>query len=360
MDIIQRIEKLRQTDLFTAFSDDELRQFAGKVTEITLAPGQVLFQEGDSGQEMFVLVEGALSVFKEKRIITSVLPGDYVGEMAILEDKPRSASVEAVSASLLLKITAAQFQEYLAHQPKSLVSMMTTLSCRVRHDTEMIADDFEKANILIHDMKNALSTFLYLDLLKKKCPDPKTAVFINHMQEARGNLLTMMNEALVGAKHLCHIGAGREPSSMPGLLNDIVATECSLHPDLHDKKITVAVEGECPPFTFDKLELRRALTNLLINAGQASKPGDPITITCTRNDSEAEVTIQDRGPGVPDELRHKIFSPRFTTKPDGNGLGLASCKMILETKHHGKLTLEDNPGGGSIFRLRLPVSAKSE
>lgn len=191
---------------------------------------------------MYVVVEGALSIFKEKRIITTVLAGDYVGEMAILEDKPRSASVEAVKPSLLLEISADQFQEYLATQPKSLVSMMTTLSCRVRRDTEMIADDFEKANILIHDMKNALSTFLYLDLLQKKSPDPQTAGFIAHMQEARNNLLTMMNEALAGAKHLCHLGTGRQPSSMPGLLHDIVTIECSLHPDLRDKDITVAVD----------------------------------------------------------------------------------------------------------------------
>lgn len=357
MDIPQRIESLRQTDLFIGFSDAELRQFAGKVTEITLAPGQVLFQEGDSDQEMFVVVEGALSIFKEKRIITSVLAGDYVGEMAILEDKPRSASVEAVTACRLLKITAAQFQEYLATQPKSLVSMMTTLSCRVRRDTEMIADDFEKANILIHDMKNSLATFLYLDLLKKKYPDGQTVEFISHMQEARSNLLTMMNEALAGAKHLCHIGHGREPASMTKLLQDIIATECNLHPDLRDKEVTVTDQGPYPPFAFDRLELRRALTNLLINAGQASKPGDPITIVYTQNDTIAEVAIHDRGAGIAQELRRKIFSPRFTTKTDGNGLGLASCKMIVESKHHGELTIEDNPGGGSIFRLRLPVTA---
>jgi len=170
MNTDDRISSLRQTDLFNGFNNDELQQFAAKVTEITLEPGQILFQEGEAGNDIFVVVKGELRIFKDKRIITAVLPCDYVGEMAILEDKPRSASVEAVQPSHLLKITSTQFQEYLASQPRSLVSMMTTLSQRVRRDTEMIAADFEKANILIHDMKNALSTFLYLDLQKRNTP----------------------------------------------------------------------------------------------------------------------------------------------------------------------------------------------
>ncbi len=357
MEIAERIESLRQTDLFNAFSDQELQLFAASVTEITIAPGEVLFHEGEPGHEMFVLVEGALRICKDKRIITMLRPGDYVGEMAILEEKPRSASVEAAAPSRLLKITSEQFRQYLANQPRSLVSMMTTLSRRVRRDTETIAADFEKANILIHDMKNALAIFLYLDLLKRRYPDGDTAAFISHMQEARANLLTMMDEALAGAKnHLCRIGTTSEPSSMAALLDDIIGTECTLHPDLRDKRVTVTNSGEDAPFAFDRLEMRRALTNLLINAGQASRPGDPIAVSFSQDRQCAEVAIADQGPGIPAELRDRIFTPRFTTKASGNGLGLASCKQIIETHHHGSLRVEDNPRGGSIFRLRLPIA----
>ncbi len=358
MNIAERIANFRQTDLFNGFSDEELQQFATMVSEISLPPGQILFREGDSGQEMFILVEGQLRIFKGKRIITAIRPGDYVGEMAILEDKPRSASVEAVSPCRLLKITSAQFQEYLAHQPRSLVSMMTTLSRRVRHDTEMIAADFAKANILIHDMKNSLSIFLYLDLLQRSYANDKTALFISHMQEARANLLAMMDEALAGAKDLYPTDTPWQAASLTTLINDITATECTLHPDLCDKKVTVNITGEIRVFSFNKLEMRRVLTNLLINAGQASKAGDAIIITCSQDDKTTEVAIHDQGPGIPPELREQIFSPRFTTKEQGNGLGLASCKLIIEEHHDGELLVEDNPQGGSIFRLRLPMTAK--
>ena len=355
MNIEERIASLRQTDLFNAFDDQELQQFAEAVAEIRLEPGQILFQEGDCGQEIFVVVEGELRIFKDKRIITAIRPGNYVGEMAILEDKPRSASVESVTPSLLLKITSAQFQEYLAKQPRSLVSMMTTLSRRVRHDTEMIAADFERANILVHDMKNALSAFLYLDLLKKKSPDLQSIGFIEIMNEARENLATMMSEALSGSRHLYRINNSRPATSLAELINAIVTTEGTLHPDLRDKKITIAHNGKDTPFLFDKLEIRRVLTNLIINAGQASNPGDVIAIGCTQNNEFAEVTIRDQGTGIPPELQERIFTPRFTTKKNGNGFGLTSCKQIIEEHHHGTLTNENNPEGGCTFRFRLPI-----
>lgn len=356
MNIENRITSLRQTDLFNGFSNEELQQFANTVTEITLEPGEILFQEGEPGHHIYVVVKGELRIFKDKRIITAVNPGDYVGEMAILEDKPRSASAEAVAPTLLLKITSTQFQEYLASQPRSLVSMMTTLSRRVRRDTDMIAADFEKANILIHDMKNALSTFLYLDLLKRKYPNDKAADFILHMQEARDNLAAMMTEALAGSRHLYRAKVTRQSSSLAELINAIASTEGSLHPDLQDKKITVTTSGEDRPFTFDKLEMRRVLTNLIINAGQASKPGDSITIDLIWNDKFAEVAIHDQGPGIPPELQERIFTPRFTTKELGSGLGLTSCKQIIEEHHHGTLVTENNPQGGSTFRFHLPLS----
>lgn len=355
MNIQQRINSLRQTDLFNNFSVEELHQFAAMVNEVNLEPGQILFREGDPGHEMYVVVTGTLRIFKDKRIITPVLPGDYVGEMAILEDEPRSASVEALTDALLLEITSSQFRKYLANQPKSLVSMMKTLSSRIRRDTEIIAADFEKANILIHDMKNSLSTFLYLDLLKSLHHDERTNNFITHMQEARDNLASMMTEALSGAKKLYHSKSSEDTASLAELIKAVVATECTLHPDLHDKKITVVADSD-KKFAFDKLEIRRALTNLLINAGQASKPGDTIEINLSQSDHTAEVSIHDNGPGIPPELCQQIFVTHFTTKENGNGFGLASCMQIIETNHRGKLTFENKPQGGCVFRFTLPMN----
>ena len=67
-----------------------------------------------------------------------------------------------------------------------------------------------------------------------------------------------------------------------------------------------------------------------------------------------EATIADRGPGIPDEYLDKIFSPFFTTRSGGNGLGLAVAWKILKA-HGGDITAENQPDGGALFRLLLPV-----
>jgi len=359
MNLAERIASLRRTDLFTAFTDTELQSFAAKVAEVDIAAGEKLFHEGEPGDEMYVLVAGGLRIFKENRVITAVKPGDYVGEMAIIDAKPRSATVEAMTASRLLRITAEQFQEYLGHQPRSLVAMMTTLSQRIRRDTEIIAADFERANILIHDMKNALAILLYLDLMARECePDGKTALCIKRMQEARNNLVQMMDEALRSAKHQWR-GQPPRQDSLAELITEVVENECRLHPAIRDKTVTMSLDQGVPAFPFVRLEIRRVLTNLIVNAGQASAAGTDIAVALRRVDNSAEVTVRDQGAGIPAELRERIFLPHFTTKPEGNGLGLASCKQIIEERHHGSLTV-DCDAQGTTFRFSLPLEGNGE
>ena len=93
MDINQRIECLAAIDLFASFTEDELRIFAEKIEEVHFPQSKEIFEEGTLGHDMYVLLEGSLKIFKNNRTIRVISPIDYVGEMAIIEDKPRSATV---------------------------------------------------------------------------------------------------------------------------------------------------------------------------------------------------------------------------------------------------------------------------
>lgn len=353
MNVKERIKSLKSIDLFASFSDAELKSFAENISEEKLEQGDILFQEGAPGEDMFILLEGTLKVFKESRVITIIKPVDYIGEMAIIETKPRSATVQALEPSLLLQVTSDQFQEYLGHQPKSLVSMMRTLSQRIRRDTELIADEFEKANIMIHDMKNLLSVFLFLDPLKRELPNGSSHQYVEHMQTARKNLGQLMEEALANAKRL-HMPPTMLSDSLNGLINDTVNSELLIQPDLKDKKIDIVVKEALPNFPFCQLYIRRVLSNLVLNAAQASKPGDTIIIELDRKDNFAEVNVKDKGDGIPNKLKSKIFEPHFTTKETGNGLGLASCRYAVEKIHGGNLSFRSGPEG-TTFTFTLPL-----
>jgi len=99
--------------------------------------------------------------------------------------------------------------------------------------------------------------------------------------------------------------------------------------------------------------LRRAFANLLRNACEAMKGQGAIDVTVTGDGRGIAVTIADHGPGIPPDLRQRVFEPYFTTKADGTGLGLALVRQTLEA-HRGTIALTTTPGGGATFAIVFP------
>jgi two-component system nitrogen regulation sensor histidine kinase NtrY len=102
--------------------------------------------------------------------------------------------------------------------------------------------------------------------------------------------------------------------------------------------------------------LRRAFANLYRNAAEAMHGRGAIDVDVTGNGSGLAVTIADHGPGIPAELRQRVFEPYFTTKDDGTGLGLALVRVTLEA-HRGSISVSETPGGGATFSIVFPPPA---
>src|SRR6266498_962538 len=99
--------------------------------------------------------------------------------------------------------------------------------------------------------------------------------------------------------------------------------------------------------------LRRAFANLYRNAAEAMNGRGAIDVTVTGDGAGLAVTIADHGPGIPADLRQRIFEPYFTTKDDGTGLGLALVRVTLEA-HRGTISVSETPGGGATFAIVFP------
>lgn len=110
---------------------------------------------------------------------------------------------------------------------------------------------------------------------------------------------------------------------------------------------------ELAPFPFDAELLERVFYNLVLNAAQASPEGGAVTVKTRALDGYAEVCVIDRGSGIDAKHMDTIFNPFFTTKPNGVGLGLAIVAKIVD-EHGGKITVESEPGKGTIFHVLLP------
>jgi PAS domain S-box-containing protein len=119
--------------------------------------------------------------------------------------------------------------------------------------------------------------------------------------------------------------------------------------------VTVNIEDKLSSVRLDPVLFRRVLTNLTLNAVQAMPEGGKLTISGSRGDKSFTVAVQDTGIGIAPENLGKVFTPFFTTKAKGQGLGLAVCKRLIEVQG-GTVSVTSHVGEGSTFTVRLPMS----
>jgi two-component system NtrC family sensor kinase len=111
----------------------------------------------------------------------------------------------------------------------------------------------------------------------------------------------------------------------------------------------------------DPMHLQQIFLNLVLNAVDAMPNGGTIGVRTffEEGPGNIQIEISDTGKGISKENLDKIFQPFFTTKAKGTGLGLAISKQLIE-QHGGVITVDGNPAGGTIFRIRLPLHIPAE
>jgi two-component system sensor kinase FixL len=111
----------------------------------------------------------------------------------------------------------------------------------------------------------------------------------------------------------------------------------------------------------DKIQIQQVLLNLLRNAVEAVAELEhrDVALVAETRDGMVRISIIDNGPGLPEEVKARLFQPFVSTKKTGMGLGLSVCHNII-TAHDGRLWAEANPEGGTIFRLTLPAMPSAE
>jgi two-component system sensor histidine kinase PilS (NtrC family) len=145
------------------------------------------------------------------------------------------------------------------------------------------------------------------------------------------------------------------PRRAPTDLVPLVTTTANLlSEDPALKEVNVEVEGSAPTVSADPDMLRIVFQNLLINGAHAMQGKGRIRVAVGAVDSACQITFIDNGPGIPTEIREKIFTPFFTTKSRGSGLGLPTAKRLIEA-HNGEIAVDCPPAGGTSVVVRLPI-----
>jgi signal transduction histidine kinase len=224
------------------------------------------------------------------------------------------------------------------------------LAATLEESRAALAERDERLQMMLagiaHEVRNPLGGLeLYAGLLRDALgAQPERLEEVGRIEREVGHLKTVVNEFLEFARR----PAPRlEPVPIRKLFDDV--RDLTQAPD--GAEITVDAPAELT-VRADAGQLRRVLLNLVRNAATAARRGH-VRLSARRNQGRVEVEVQDDGPGIPSELREKIFTPFFTTREKGTGLGLAFVREIVRD-HGSDVDVRDAPGGGSVFRFELP------
>jgi signal transduction histidine kinase len=207
---------------------------------------------------------------------------------------------------------------------------------------------------LAHEFRNGLATIHgYARLID---PSQVPTVYAPYVQAIRDETDTLGR--VVG--NFLNFARPVQPTMTPvdvGGLAERTAEE--LRPDVDARGGVLTIAGEFGSVPGDEVLLRQALVNLVRNAVQACAearvaPQIRVEGWVDLTEGALRLTVTDNGPGVPVELRDKVFQPFFTTKGDGTGLGLALVQKIVVT-HNGRITLSTSDQGGAAFQIVLPL-----
>lgn len=218
----------------------------------------------------------------------------------------------------------------------------------------------EMATTLAHEINQPLATIVNCLTAARKLMEQRSAS-PERLRQALDLAHDQAGQAAAVVARIREFVRSREPRretlSLHGLVDHVLQLQ-QVEAQKHRVRVTAALAAAVPMVLVDRVMVEQVLTNLVKNAIEAmrlTRPADrELHIGAALNvDGRVEVRIADRGPGISDAEEIQLFTPFFTTKPNGMGIGLAICRSIIEF-HEGHLYFERNPGGGSVFAFTLP------
>ena len=239
---------------------------------------------------------------------------------------------------------------------RKFTGILHDLSARVQMEAQLreqaaLAKLGEMAAVIAHEVKNPLAGIRgAMQIFEKRLTQDGTSPQIVKEIITRIDALDqMMKDLLLFARPPI-------PRRVPTDLVPLVTTTVRLlsqDPALHD--VDVQINGNAPPVAADADMLRIVFQNLLINSAHAMQGKGTIRVGVDSGNGMCQIAFIDGGPGIPPEIRERIFTPFFTTKSRGSGLGLPTAKRLVEA-HDGQIAIECPPAGGTTVVIRLPVA----
>src|SRR5262245_8443432 len=362
---------LESSKLFSHLPAPELKKLQAVAREMQFSAGQQIFKEGDPGDGMYVVKAGEVQISAvmshgDRHVFSRVLPGDVFGEMAVLDNQPRSASASAQGETTVYFIPREQLVKMLHESPDLSMTLIQEISGRLREfnrqyirtvlQAERMALVGRFASSIVHDLKNPLTIIsIATDLA---CAANSTAEGRKLAQERIGKqverITNLVNDILEFTRGT-PTNMALTQMDYESFVKDVVAefqAEVALK--------SVVIEFDNPPpavkVRINPNRLSRVFYNLVHNAVDVMPQGGKIRLRFKVTDDAITTEVEDSGPGIAPEIADRLFEAFATFgKPRGTGLGLSISQRIIE-EHQGTISARNQPGGGAVFSFTLPLS----
>ena len=404
---VSKLALLSQT--FTGLSENELDELAA-VTRVQRYPADYLLcNEGAREDIFYILAEGEALITKTvsqqegERVLRRVGPGDYVGEMALIQNAPHAASVRTATGVEVLEIAKTDFEDILNRSPRLAMSIIRTTLNRMRANDQVAITDLQRTNrvlaqldrnklefieVAAHELRTPLTVMMgYLNVLELdqnlKADATRREVLegLSHGTERLHEVVNAMLDVTridsdkPGGVHISVV-----PVPLRSVVNDLVRR---LENDAEGRQLHIVIEHspETPAINADPTLIQKALHHVIINAIKYTPDGGTIVIrtrpvTLADGVPAAEISVQDTGIGLDPEHHELVFekfyqvgsvalhsSGKTIFKGGGPGLGLAIARGVVRA-HGGRIWVEsaghdEKTYAGSTFYLQFPIHPRT-
>jgi signal transduction histidine kinase len=377
--------------VFPGLSEEELAELASVAELRTYPPGTILCHEGRAEEIFYVIVSGRAEVTKYiqadmQRVLYHPGPGDFFGEIALVQEGPRTATVRTTESTAVLEIGREAFLRVLNRSAPMAVRIMLQVTSRLRDADQRAIADLRRKNVELaqayaelaaqqklrseflttvsHELRTPLTAATgYLQLVNSGAVTMEQApMFLGTVSNNLDTVVHLVNNILF-LQELELITPEFKPVVISGVVLKAVeeiaerASECGL-------TVNTKIQQKLPKVMGDAGGLNRAVGVLLDNAVKFSPEGGEIGVRIRARDETVCIEISDPGVGFPMEQLDDICRPFTRVEESGGhlfggvGLGIPIAKQVVES-HGGHIEIESEVNKGSTFTIVLPIAEEA-
>jgi signal transduction histidine kinase len=385
-----RARLLAGVPFFAGLAPADLALIAAAAQEGSFEPGATIFHEGDPADRMYIILEGTVEVWKDygeeqRDLLASHGVGHLFGEMAVVDDLPRSATVVARDAVRLLSVARDDFRGIVAANGAIALSITRSVSAMVRASNESFLENLHRRNrallkanrelrraqerliqaerlsvlgkfasLILHDIRNPIAILKGFAEMVQLAPDDRALVERNI-----GRIIAEADRLNRLASEMLDFSRGDIALNVSIVdLRELVAGATGVMAEAFAaRKVDVVTRVDfAGPVVLDADRMQRALVNLADNARKAMPKGGTFTVTTVKKGRSVIFELSDTGVGMDADVQKRLFEPFFSRSEEGGtGLGMCVVKNVVEA-HRGKLTWTSEKGKGTTFRITVPVA----